>query len=54
MENDDTIAFRVGSVDDPTNMGKSAATRELAMFAAGHLRREDCLVLEKTQWEDGT
>ncbi|ESY31625.1 hypothetical protein X749_08700 [Mesorhizobium sp. LNJC391B00] len=22
------------------------------MFAAGHLRRDECLVLEKTQWEE--
>jgi hypothetical protein len=52
MEEDDNITYRVGSLNDPTNIGKSAVDRELAMFAAGHLRRDDCLVIEKTQWED--
>lgn len=50
MDNIETT-YRVGSVNDPTNVGKSAASKELAMFAAGHLSRADCLVLERTQWE---
>ncbi|MER8517971.1 hypothetical protein NKH34_13735 [Mesorhizobium sp. M1148] len=52
MEDDTNVTYRVGSVNDPTNVGKSAINRELAMFAAGHLRRDECLVLEKTQWEE--
>lgn len=45
------ITYRVGSVNDPTNVGKSAASKGLAKFAAGGLARTDCLVLERTQWE---
>jgi hypothetical protein len=49
---EDSVTYRVGSLNDSSNVGKSAATRELAMFAAGHLHRDDCLVLEKTTWEE--
>jgi hypothetical protein len=52
MEDGDNTTYRVGSVNDPTNVGKSARTRELALFAAQGLMRDDCLVLERTQWEE--
>ena len=52
MEEQENVTYRVGSVDDPTNVGKSARTPELAKFAARNLIRIDCLVLEKTLWEE--
>ncbi|MER9880812.1 hypothetical protein [Mesorhizobium sp. M0118] len=51
MEDDENTSYRVGSLNDPTNVGKSARTRQLAMFAARDLSRHDCLVLERTKWE---
>lgn len=52
MEIDDSVTYRVGSLNDPTNVGKSAATPDLAKFAAGQLQRDECLVLERTNWEE--
>jgi hypothetical protein len=50
METETT--YRVGSLNDPHNIGKTAATAELAKFAAVHISRTDCLVLERTVWEN--
>jgi hypothetical protein len=46
------ITYRVGSPNDPQNVGKTAATPELAKWAAQHLDRSECLVLERTVWEE--
>lgn len=49
---DETITYRVGALNDPHNVGKSARTPQLAKFAARDLDRGECLVLERTQWEN--
>jgi hypothetical protein len=49
---EDTITYRVGVLNDPHNVGKSARTPALAKFAARDVAREDCLVLERTKWEE--
>ena len=44
--------FRVGGLNDPHNVAKSAKTPELAMWVARHLDRSDCLALERTVWDE--
>lgn len=46
------ITYRVGTLNDPTNVGKTAKTVELAKWAARGLDRSECLVLERTVWEE--
>jgi hypothetical protein len=44
--------YRVGTLNDHVNVGKTAATPELAKWAARNLDRTECLVLERTVWEE--
>ena len=44
--------YRVGALNDPTRVGKTAATPALAKWAARGLDRSECLVLERTVWEE--
>ena len=44
--------YRAGWLNDPHNVGKTAATPELAKWAARHLDRSECLVLERTIWDE--
>ena len=39
-------------MNDPENVGKTAASPALAKWAARNLDRSDCLVLERTVWEE--
>ena len=50
--NEETTTYRVGVLNDPHNVGKSARTPALAKFAARDVDRSECLVLERTKWEE--
>ncbi len=44
--------YRVGSLNNPHNVGKTAARIDLAKWAARDLDRSECLVLERTVWDE--
>ena len=46
------VTYRVGSLNGPGNVGKTAKSPEIAKWAAQHLDRSECLVLERTVWEE--
>ncbi|KQT56154.1 hypothetical protein ASG52_24475 [Methylobacterium sp. Leaf456] len=46
------ITYRIGTLNDPSNVGRTASSPYLAKRAAILLDRSQCLALEKTFWEE--
>jgi hypothetical protein len=45
--------YRIGTLNDPQNVGKMASSQELARRYVAHLDRSGPLVMERTVWANG-